>query len=158
MKYSVDPIYFLFFAIWWTQRHKNILLGVLLETFIQQSSESLAGRIAYIELPPFSLFEVGQEAINTLWGRGGFPRSFLASSEKASYRWRQEYIKTFLECDLALSGFDVEPATLRRFWQMLAHYHGQTFNASEIASSLGFTSKTSKRYIISWKVPLWYVS
>ncbi|MBA3814325.1 MAG: ATP-binding protein [Alphaproteobacteria bacterium] len=130
-----------------TSSQKYLILGSASRDLIQQSSESLAGRIAYIELPPFLLFEVGKETINNLWWRGGFPRSFLASSEKGSYRWRQEYIKTFLERDLALSGFDVEPATLRRFWQMLAHYHGQTFNAAEIAASLGFTAKTSKRYI-----------
>jgi predicted AAA+ superfamily ATPase len=130
-----------------TTAQRYLILGSASRDLIQQSSESLAGRIAYIELPPFLLSEVGRETLNTLWWRGGFPRSFLANSDKASYRWRQEYIKTFLERDVALSGFDVEPATLRRFWQMLAHYHGQTFNASEIAASLGFTAKTSKRYI-----------
>lgn len=130
-----------------TLPQKYLILGSASRDLIQQSSESLAGRIAYVELPPFSLFELGKDAINPLWWRGGFPRSFLANSDKASYRWRQEYIKTFLERDVALSGFDVEPATLRRFWQMLAHYHGQTFNAAEIAASLGFSPKTSKRYI-----------
>ncbi len=126
---------------------KYLILGSASRDLIQQSSETLAGRIAYIELPPFALFEIGQDHLNERWWRGGFPRSFLASADSASYRWRQEYIKTFLERDLATLGFNIEPATLRRFWQMISHYHGQIFNASDIASSMGLTHKTIQKYM-----------
>ncbi len=126
---------------------KYLILGSASRDLIQQSSETLAGRIAYIELPPFKLHEVGNSSLTDLWVRGGFPRSFLESSDPSSYRWRQEYTKTFLERDLAMMGIDIDPGILRRFWQMLAHYHGQIFNASQIATNIGLTSKTIQRYI-----------
>lgn len=126
---------------------KYLILGSASRDLIQQSSETLAGRIAYVELPPFKLHEVGNSSLTNLWSRGGFPRSFLESSDSSSYRWRQEYTKTFLERDLAMMGINIDPGTLRRFWQMLAHYHGQTFNASQIATNIGLTSKTIQRYV-----------
>jgi len=126
---------------------KYLILGSASRDLIQQSTETLAGRIGYLELPSFCLFEVGEESLEKLWWRGGYPRSFLSPSDQASYRWRQEYIKTFLERDLANIGFNIEPSSMRRFWQMMAHYHGQFFNASEIASSMGVTSKTIQRYL-----------
>lgn len=126
---------------------KYLILGSASRDLIQQSSETLAGRIAYIELPPFRLFEVGNRSLLDLWSRGGFPRSFLESSDSSSYRWRQEYTKIFLERDLAMMGINIDSGTLRRFWQMLAHYHGQIFNASQIAASMGITSKTIQRYV-----------
>lgn len=129
------------------KEQRYLILGSTSRDLIQQSSESLAGRIAYIELPPFSLFELSASDQTTLWWRGGFPRAYLATSDQASYRWRLEYIKTFLEQDLGLMGFNTVPATIRRFWQIMAHYHGQIFNASEIAANIGVTSKTIQRYL-----------
>ncbi|MDF3047892.1 MAG: putative superfamily ATPase [Candidatus Midichloriaceae bacterium] len=127
---------------------KYLILGSSSRDLIHQSSETLAGRIAYMELPPFTSFEVEASDLKNLWLRGGFPPSFLAKSERVSAKWRQEYIKTYLERDLAAFGFSgIEPAQMRRFWQMLAHYHGQTFNASEIANSLGINHKTARRYL-----------
>lgn len=127
---------------------KYLILGSSSRDLIHQSGETLAGRIAYIELPPFTSFEVEDDDIKKLWLRGGFPKSFLAKTNADSMRWRKEYIKTYLERDLASFGFNnIQPARMRRFWQMLAHYHGQNFNASEIAGSLGIDHKTAKRYL-----------
>ncbi|MBS1988536.1 ATP-binding protein [Candidatus Dependentiae bacterium] len=127
--------------------HKRnlLILGSASRDLLRQSSETLAGRIGYIELPPFSLHETN--TMNQLWLRGGFPRSYLASNESDSFLWRQDYIRTFLERDIPSLGFNIPPQQLRRFWLMLAHYHGQTFNASEIARSLGVSDHTSRRYL-----------
>lgn len=124
---------------------KFLILGSASLDLIRQSSETLAGRIAYLEMTPFSLPET--QEIQKLWMRGGFPRSFLASTESNSYEWRQFYIKTFLERDIANFGFNISPQTMRRFWTMLAHYHGQIFNASEIGNSMQIDSKTVARYL-----------
>lgn len=126
-------------------KKRFLILGSASRELIKQSSESLAGRISYIEVTPFALTEV--EDANKLWVHGGYPRSFLAKNLKQSLDWRKAYIKTFLEQDLRNLGFDVSPETMRRFWVMLAHYHGQLFNASEIARSLQITSKTADRYL-----------
>ncbi|CAO5682538.1 MAG: putative protein [Holosporales bacterium] len=125
---------------------RYLILGSSSRDLLNESTETLAGRIAYIELPPFSIKESGL-TIDTHLVRGGFPKSLLGKNNSASLRWRQEYIKTFLERDLRQSGFDIEPSQMRRFWQMLAHYHGQIFNASEIATSLGISLKTAQRYL-----------
>lgn len=126
-------------------KRKFLILGSASRDLIQQSSQTLAGRIGYIELPPFSLFEVHDS--EKLWLRGGFPRSYLADNQQDSYLWRQEYIRTFLERDIPSLGFNIPPAHLRRFWTMLAHYHGQTINFSEIARSLMISDNTVRRYL-----------
>lgn len=125
--------------------HKFLILGSASRDLIQQSSESLAGRIGYIELPPFGLFEVGDSS--KLWVRGGFPRSYLAETLDDSFNWRKNYITTFLERDVPNLGFSVPPMQLRRFWMMLSYYHGQTVNFSEIAKSLMVSDKTIKKYL-----------
>ena len=110
-----------------------------------QSSESLAGRIHYIEVRPFNLAETLES--HRLWSRGGFPRSYLAPSEESSFQWRKDYALTFLERDIPALGIQVAPMQLRCFWSMLAHYHGNVLNASEIGNSLGISHTTVRRYI-----------
>lgn len=122
-----------------------LILGSASRDLIQQSSETLAGRIGYIELLPFSLTEVGNH--DRLWLRGGFPNSYLASNDNDSYIWRQGYITTFLERDIPSLGFEIPAQQLRRFWLMLAHYHGQIFNGSEIGRSLGVSDHTVRKYL-----------
>lgn len=127
------------------KKYQFLILGSASRDLIKQSSETLAGRIGYIELPPFTLVEV--DHLNILINRGGFPRSYLAKSDEASFIWRSEYISTFLERDLPSFGFDVPPKTMHRFWMMLCFYHGQLINFSEIANSLMISDKTAKKYI-----------
>lgn len=124
---------------------KFLILGSASRDLIRQSSETLAGRIGYIELPPFGLLDVTDST--QLWLRGGFPRSYLAPSDAASMDWRKDYITTFLERDIPNLGFQIPPAQLLRFWYMLAHYHGQIFNASEIGRALGISYHTAQRYL-----------
>lgn len=124
---------------------KFLILGSASRDLIQQSSETLAGRIAYIELTPFSLDEVDHS--NNLWLRGGFPKSYLPKSIEDSIYWRQNYISTFLERDIPNLGIRIPPLALRRFWTMLAHYHAQSFNASEIGKSLGASDNTVRHYL-----------
>ncbi|MSP23774.1 MAG: ATP-binding protein [Myxococcales bacterium] len=124
-----------------------LILGSASPQLLRQSSESLAGRIAYHELDGFALGEVGAEQLGRLWCRGGFPRSFLARSEAESIRWREEFLRTFLERDLAQIGIDLPALTLRRFWSMIAHYHAQTWNGSELGRSLGVSDTTVRRYL-----------
>lgn len=126
-------------------KHKFLILGSVSRDLTKQSSESLAGRIGYIELPPFSFFEVHDSA--KLQIRGGFPKSYLASSDKDSYTWRQNYVRTFLERDIPALGFNIPALQMRRFWTMLAHYHGQTLNLSEIARSLMISDSVVKKYL-----------
>lgn len=121
-----------------------LILGSASQALIKQSSETLAGRIGYLELPPFSLSETLN--MQKLWLRGGFPKSYLAQSEENSYVWREQYIRTFLEQDIPNLGIRVPSQLLRRFWMMLAHYHGNIFNASEIGRSLTLTHKTIQHY------------
>jgi predicted AAA+ superfamily ATPase len=127
------------------KQKKFLILGSASRDLIRQSSETLAGRIGYIELPPFTLSEV-QDSMQ-LWLRGGFPNSYLAHTEADSYVWRRSYIATFLERDIPNLGFDVPAIQMRRFWLMLVHYHGQTFNASEISRSLGVSDHTVRKYL-----------
>ena len=126
-------------------KHKFLILGSASKELIRQSSESLAGRIGYIEVSPFSIGEV--DAVEKLWVRGGFPRSYLADSNQKSYLWRQNYINTFLEQDIPNLGFRVPPPQLRRFWMMLANHHGQVFNSSAFGASLGVSNHTARNYL-----------
>jgi predicted AAA+ superfamily ATPase len=124
-----------------------LILGSASRDLIRQSSETLAGRISHIELTPFDLSEVGVAARNKLWLRGGFPPSFLAANTNAAGEWRKAYISTFLERDLPALGIGIAPQSLRRFWMMLAHYHGQTLNYSELGRSFGASDTTVRRYL-----------
>ena len=124
-----------------------LVLGSASPELLRQSSETLAGRIAYHGLTPLMLDEVGPEHTTRLWLQGGFPRSFTARGVGASCRWRQDFIKTFLARDLPQLGVGVPVATLSRFWTMLAHYHGQTWNGSELARSFGVADHTVRRYL-----------
>ncbi len=127
-----------------TKRH-FLILGSASRELIKQSSESLAGRVTYLELTPFSYEET--QDLNKLWLRGGFPKSYLARSLKDSLGWRKDYIRTFLELDIPNLGFNIPSRAMRRFWMMLAHYHGTIFNASEIGNSLDLTGPTIRRYL-----------
>jgi len=126
---------------------RYLILGSASRDLLQQSSESLAGRIAYHELGGFRLEDVGAPKWRTLWWRGGLPRSFDAASDAASHRWREHYITTFLERDIPQLGIDIPAATLRRFWTMLCHYHGQQLNYAEFSRSFGVTDKTVRNYL-----------
>jgi len=129
------------------KKTKYLILGSASRDLIKQSSETLAGRISYLEMGGFSLGHVGAEKFEKLWVRGGFPRSFLAPNETVSYQWRQDFIATFLERDIPQLGFNIPARSLRSFWSMLAHYHGQIFNSSEIGRSLGVSDHTAQRYL-----------
>lgn len=124
-----------------------LVLGSASPALLQQSAESLAGRIAYYELPGLGLAEVGPSAGNKLWLRGGFPRAFLARSERDSFDWRQHFLRTFLARDLALLGIAGGAQTMHRFWSMLAHSHGQLWNASDIGRSMGLADTTVRSYL-----------
>lgn len=126
---------------------KFLLLGSTSSDFLRQSSESLAGRLETIEMRGFSLDEVAKRDQMRHWLRGGFPLSYLAQTEKDSNIWRKQFIRTFLERDLAQWGINIPALTLLRFWTMLAHYHGQIWNAVEPARSLGVTEPTVRRYL-----------
>lgn len=124
-----------------------LILGSASSDLIRQSSESLAGRIAYEELTGFALDEVSPTRLRHLWVRGGFPRAFLAEDDSASSEWRREFIRTFLERDIPQLGLRISSTALRRFWTMLAHYHGQIWNSSEFARSFGVADTTVRRYL-----------
>ncbi len=127
------------------KKRSFLILGSASPSLKKKSSETLTGRIGYIELYPLSLWEVPD--ISKLWIRGGFPRSYLAENEELSLRWREDYLKTFLEQDIPNLGFSIPAQTLRRFWNMLAFYHGQTFNASAIGQSMGLSDNTVRGYL-----------
>ncbi len=129
------------------KRARFLVLGSASPELLRQSSESLAGRIAHVEIDGFALDEVARTHADRLWLRGGFPRSFLARSEAASVTWRREFLRTFLERDVPALGSRVSPALLERFWRMLAHWHGQLWNASEIGRSLGLSDVTVRDYL-----------
>lgn len=124
-----------------------LVLGSADPTLLRQSSESLAGRIAYHELTPFTVDETGPESIERLWLRGGFPRSFLSADEEESVAWRRAFVRTFLTRDLPQLGITIPASTMRRFWTMVAHYHGNRWNAAELARSLGVTAPTVNSYL-----------
>ncbi|MCP4648449.1 MAG: ATP-binding protein [PVC group bacterium] len=126
---------------------KFLILGSASPHLIKHASESLAGRVERITIGGFSLDEVGAKHSGRLWLRGGLPRAFLANTDEECFTWLKEYAQSFVERDLPLHGVSLPPMTLLRFWTMLAHYHGQVFNASEIARSLGISVMTVKRYV-----------
>ncbi|MEZ4219890.1 MAG: ATP-binding protein [Polyangiaceae bacterium] len=128
-------------------RARFLVLGSASGDLLRQTSESLAGRVERVEVPGFRLEEVGQDKAQALWRRGGFPRSYLARAERDSIAWRKDFVLSLLERDLPQWGVRVPSAALHRFWVMLAHYHGQTWNAAEPARSLGVTEPTTRRYL-----------
>lgn len=129
------------------QTARFLILGSASPDLVKGVSESLAGRVGFVDLTGFGLDEVGSQWAQTLWVRGGFPRSFLAGTDAQSFDWRQGFIRTFLERDTPQLGIQVPAETLRRFWTMLAHYHGQNWNAAELARSLGASEPTARRYL-----------
>jgi len=135
------------------EQHRNgqfLILGSASRDLIRQGSESLAGRLALAELTPFQLPEVTSAIADPLfhfWLRGGFPRSLLAASDAASYRWRENFIQTFLERDIPQLGFRIPATALHRLWRMLAHSHGQTLNNSKLGASLGISHTTVRSYV-----------
>ncbi len=126
---------------------KFLILGSASPDLLRQSSETLAGRIAYYQLDGFQLDEISIEHLDKLWLRGGFPRSYLSDSDAASAEWRLEFIRTFLQRDLPQLGVSFPAETIRRFWTMLAHVHGEIWNASAFARSFGVSEATVRRYL-----------
>ena len=124
-----------------------LILGSASPELVRGASESLAGRIGFVDLGGLDLDEVGPSAWRPLWLRGGFPRSFLGESDEISLRWRQDFVRTFLERDVPQLGIRIPAESLRRFWLILAHSHGQTWNASDIGRSLGVSDHTVGRYL-----------
>ena len=128
-----------------------LILGSASRDLIKQTSETLAGRISYIELTPFLLTELytgnHDDLLTKLWLRGGFPRSYLASDDKKSLRWRYNFTRTYLERDIPQLGFNIPSATLGRLWQMCAHFHGKVFNSSSLGESLGMNYHTVRKHV-----------
>lgn len=124
-----------------------LILGSASPQIVKDVSETLAGRVEFIELSGFNLQEVGTGDLNELWLRGGYPRSYLADSDEDSLAWREGFVRTFLERDIPQLGITIPAAAMRRFWTMLAHYHGQTWNASQLARSMGLSDKTIRSYL-----------
>ena len=145
------------------QPAKLLLLGSASPVLIKEISESLAGRVALFEMDGFNLQEIGAENIKNLWCRGGLPPSYLAKSDTDSLRWRQDFITLFIERDLPQFGVTIPSATMRRFWAMLAHYHGQTWNASELAKSFDVSQAVIRKKLdiltgafAIRQLPAWY--
>jgi len=124
-----------------------LLLGSASVDLLKQSGESLAGRISYLELAPFDALEVGSDKMEQLWVRGGFPSSFLATSDRLSLTWREDFIRTYLERDIPQFGSRIPAETLRRFWTMLAHNQSTMLNAAKLAQGLGVEGKSVARYL-----------
>jgi predicted AAA+ superfamily ATPase len=124
-----------------------LLLGSASPLLIRGVSESLAGRIGYVDLSGFDCTEVGSDALSRLWHRGGFPLSFLGTTDAASFAWRNDFIRSFLERDIPQLGISIPAESIRRFWIMVAHYHGNVWNAAEFARSLGSAEETARRYL-----------
>jgi hypothetical protein len=124
-----------------------LILGSASPDLLKQGSETLAGRLAILRLGGFRLAELGPDQQDRLWLRGGYPRSVLAGSEKESLRWREDYVATFLERDLPLLGIRVPAPTLRRFWLMLSHVHGQILSLSELGRSMGVSHVAVRHYV-----------
>ena len=140
-----------------------LLLGSASPDIVRGASESLAGRIEFVHMSGFGLSEVGPDARSRLWLRGGFPPAFLAASDADSFAWRGAFVQTFVERDLRRLGFDLAPQGMRRFLTMLAHHHGQRWNASAIGSSLQLSHTTVRRYLdllsgafVARAVPPWF--
>jgi len=130
-----------------TNKAHFLVLGSASPDVVKNVSQTLAGRVEFVELVGFDLSETGSDSWKTLWLRGGFPRSFLAGSDEDSFAWRNAFIHTFLERDIPQLGIAIPAAAMRRFWTMLAHYHGQTFNASQLGRSMGLSDKTIRSYL-----------
>jgi hypothetical protein len=128
-------------------RTRFLVLGSASPSLLRQSSETLAGRIAFVNLPGLSLDEVGAAKLSTLWLRGGFPRSLVAKTNAASAEWRRAFVQTFLERDLPQFGLHLPAPTMRRFWTMVAHVHGSVWNSSEFARSFGTADTTVRSYL-----------
>jgi uncharacterized protein len=124
-----------------------LILGSASPALVKQASETLAGRISFIDVTGFSLTEIGSEHLASRWWRGGFPRAYLAPDDMAARQWHEDFIRTFLEQDIPQLGIRIPAHTLRRFWTMIAHYHGQILQVSELARSLGASEPTARRYI-----------
>ncbi len=140
-----------------------LLLGSAAMDLLKQSGESLAGRVSYLELGPFDVLEAGAAATDTLWVRGGFPRSFLAESDDLSLQWRRDFIRTYLERDIPQFGPRIPAETLRRFWTMLAHNQTQMLNAASLARGLAVDGKTVAGYLdllvdllVVRRLPAWH--
>ena len=140
-----------------------LILGSASPELVKGVSESLAGRISFIDITGFSLAEVGDVHLTKRWWRGGFPRAYLARDDKAARRWHDDFIRTFLEQDIPQLGIRIPAMTLRRFWTMVAHYHGQILQVSELARSLGTSQPTARRYLdilsgtfLVRQLPPWY--
>ena len=129
------------------RKARFLLLGSASPHLVKGVSESLAGRIGFVDLSGFQLGEVGEQHRDRLFLRGGFPRAFLSESSADSMQWREGFIRTFLERDIPQLGITIAAETLRRFWTMVAHFHGQIWNAAEFARSLGAAENTARRYL-----------
>lgn len=129
------------------KKQKYLILGSASGDLIQQSSESLAGRIGHHRLAGFTIPDIGKKNLKKLWLRGGFPRAYLAKSINGCFLWLENYITTFLERDIPQLGISIPARTLRRFWMMISHYHSQILNHSEIGRSFGVSDITVKKYI-----------
>ncbi len=124
-----------------------LILGSASPDMIHHASESLAGRIIYHELPTLNMWETGLDQLQKLWLRGGYPESYLAENDAESFTWREAFVKTYLETDIPQLGVRIPSVQLRRFWTMLAHSHGQLWNANKIANSLGVSAPTVRHYL-----------
>ena len=128
-------------------RSRFLVLGSVSTDLVRGVSESLAGRVEFVELTGFDLAETGTPSWRRLWLRGGLPRSYLAASDDDSMVWRDGFVRTFLERDIPQLGITIPAAAMRRFWTMLAHWHGQTWNASELGRAIAASDKTVRRYL-----------
>lgn len=142
-----------------------LILGSAAPELLRNTAESLAGRVTFHELDGLGLDELAPDQLDTRWLRGGFPRAFLADDIDASRAWREAFIRTYLERDLPQMGINLPALTLRRFWTMLGHYHGQNWNGSELARSLGVSDKTVSRYLdilegtfMTWRLRPWHTN
>lgn len=142
-----------------------LILGSASPDLVKGVSETLAGRVAFVDMGGFSLEEAGGTRLERLWLRGGFPRSYLARNPADSFSWREDFVRTFLERDIPQLGFQIPAEHLRRFWSMTAHYHAQIWNGSEIAGSLGVAHTTVARYLdllcgafVLRRIPPWHVN
>ena len=146
-------------------RARFLILGSASPDLVKGVSESLAGRVAFVDMGGFSLEEAGAPRFDRWWLRGGFPRSYLARNAAASFLWREDFVRTFLERDIPQLGVRIPAEQLRRFWSMTTHYHAQIWNSSEIAGSLGVAHTTVARYLdvlcgafVLRRVPPWHAN
>jgi len=142
-----------------------LILGSAAPELLKNTAETLAGRVLMHELDGITLHEIGEEQLDRLWLRGGFPRALLATDEDASRAWREAFIRTYLERDLPQLGINLPAITLRRFWTMIGHYHAQTWNSSELGRALGVSDKTVTRYLdilegtyMAWRLRAWHAN